>query len=198
LRAVADRWRVPNREGNDGPWSSFQLRIGTPPQFPRVLIATNGWNSWVVLPQPGCNSSTVSCADSRGTLFNPSQSRTWRDQGLYPLSLEQNLNYSTHADYGFDKVGVGLLGSGGPVLDSQVVAGFENNVDYYLGMFGLAPFATNFSTVGNPQPSFIATLKAKNLIPSISWSYTAGARYRKCSLLLVSGSLLIRDVIDQV
>ena len=112
------------------------------------------------------------------------------------MDLELNLNYSTNADFGLDTVGFGLPGSTLPVLDSQVVAAFQNNVDYYLGLFGLAPFPTNFTTFGNPQPSFITTLKAKNLIPSISWSYTAGAKYRKCSSLPVSAHLLINNVVD--
>ena len=196
-RATADRGRASSREGNDGPWSSFQLRVGTPPQYPRVFISTTGYNSWVVLPQPGCNSTTVSCANSRGTLFSPNQSTTWRDQGLYALDLELNLNYSTNADFGLDTVGFGLPGGGGPTLDSQVVAGFENNADYLLGHFGLAPFPTNFSTFGNPQPSFLTTLKGKNLIPSVSWSYTAGAQYSiLSSLSQLPDCLLIGPAID--
>jgi len=179
-RVIADCGRASNRDGNDGPWSSFQLRIGTPAQFPRVLISTTGYNSWVVLPQPGCNSSTVSCANSRGTLFSPNQSSTWHDLGIYTLDREQNLNYSTNANFGLDTVGIGPPGGSGPGLDSQIVGAFQNNVDYYLGQFGLAPFSTNLSTIANPYPNFITTLKAKNLIPSISWSYTAGAQYRKC------------------
>lgn len=149
----------------------------------------------MVLPQPGCNSSTGACADSRGTLFNPNQSTTWRDQGLWALDLELNLNYSTHADFGLDTVGFGLPSSSLPVLDSQVVAGFQNNVYYYLGLFGLAPFETNL-TFANPHTSFMATLKAKNLIPSVSWSYTAGAQYSECPSLPVSSHLLMNVATD--
>lgn len=141
-------------------------------------MSTAAFSTWVVLPQAGCD---VGCADSRGTLFNPNQSTSWRDLGLYALDLETNLDYHTNGDYGLDKVGLGLQQTLGPTLDSQVVAGFQNNAYYYLGMLGLAPFPTNV-TFNEPRPSFLATLKTKDLIPSLSWSYTAGAQYSEAFL----------------
>ena len=54
----------------------------------------------------------------------------------------------------------------------------------------------NFSSLGNhSSPSFLTTLKEENKIPSLSWSYTAGARYRKCTTGRKSGSLLISGLI---
>lgn len=155
--------------------------MGTPAQYPRVLISTAGYNSWVVMPQPGCNSSTNDCANSRGSLFSPNQSSTWKDRGLYAFDLEQNLNYSTNGDFGFDTVGLGLQPSSGPTLENQVVAGFLNNLDYYLGIFGVAPWPTNLTNFSSPEPSFMTTLRSKNLIPSLTYSYTAGAKYSKPS-----------------
>ena len=50
------------------------------------------------------------------------------------------------------------------------------------GIFGLNNQPVNFSTLGNTSvPSFVSTLKDQGKIPSISWSYTAGAKYRKHS-----------------
>ena len=63
-------------------------------------------------------------------------------------------------------------------LGSQVIAGFATE-DYHLGMFGLGPQPTNFSVLSDTAgPSFLTTMKSKSLIPSLSWSYTAGAKYR--------------------
>ena len=67
---------------------------------------------------------------------------------------------------------------GGPGAKSQVVSAFATN-DYYLGVFGLGHQATNISNFTDPQPTFLAVMKEKSLIPSLSWAYTAGAPYRK-------------------
>jgi hypothetical protein len=51
------------------------------------------------------------------------------------------------------------------------------------GIFGLNNQPVNFSTLGNHSSlSFITTLKDNGVIPSLSWSYTAGAKYRKCTI----------------
>jgi len=95
------------------------------------------------------------------------------------MGLELNLGLNDTADYGLDTVALGLSNAtGGPYLDSRVVAAYANN-DYYIGMFGLNQQPTNFSTFSNSHPSFLTTLKSEKLIPSLSWAYTAGARYRK-------------------
>ena len=58
----------------------------------------------------------------------------------------------------------------------------DSERDAASGIFGLNNQPVNFSTLGNTSmPSFITTLKEKNKIPSLSWSYTAGAKYRKRS-----------------
>lgn len=49
----------------------------------------------------------------------------------------------------------------------------------HSGIFGLNSQPVNFSSVGNySSSSFLTTLKDQDIIPSLSWSYTAGARYR--------------------
>jgi len=48
------------------------------------------------------------------------------------------------------------------------------------GIFGLNSQPVNFTSLGNfSSPSFITTLKNEGTIPSLGWSYTAGAKYRK-------------------
>ena len=70
-------------------------------------------------------------------------------------------------------------------MNSQVVAGLET-YDFYTGIFGLGDQPANFTHSSNTHnlsdtihPSFLETLKASGLIPSLSWAYTAGAPYRK-------------------
>lgn len=95
------------------------------------------------------------------------------------MGLELNLGYNHNASYGLETVALGLSNAtGGPYLDSQLIADFATN-DYYIGLFGLGRQPTNFSTFDTPHPSFLASLKSQGMIPSLSWGYTAGARYRQ-------------------
>lgn len=167
-----------NREGNDGPWSTFTVQVGTPAQNVRVLISTAGSATWVVVPEGCPDGGVFDCTDLRGQSFNLNASSTWKFNDYYELVLESNLDYAGTGGFGFDKVGIGWQGDGGPVLENQVVAGIAIE-DFWLGSFGLTPRPTNFSNFNDPQPSFVETLKNKSMIPSLSWSYTAGAPYRK-------------------
>lgn len=72
---------------------------------------------------------------------------------------------------------LGWQGSGDPTLDNQTIAAFEDK-DFYLGLFGISPRASNFTNFDDPIPSYMQNLRNKSLIPSLSWSYTAGNQYR--------------------
>ncbi|KAI1379371.1 acid protease [Hypoxylon crocopeplum] len=183
-------------EGNDGPWSSFFLRVGTPEQDVRVLVSTASPESMVVFSNLGCSMSVFetvppNCAVSRGGLFNPNESASWDQLGLYGINdngvgLEANLGYVQRAEFGSETVGLGLTG---PVLDNQTVAGIASAYPFYLGIFGLNGQPVNLTSLSNyTSPSFLTTLKDQNIIPSLSWSYTAGARYR---LKQVYGQLIL-------
>ena len=150
------------------------MRVGTPGQVARTLISTSLTTTLVVLSDTCPDDS--SCSNSRGGTVNFSQSRTWNDEGSYDLgSLEANLGYpAVHVQSGLDQIGLGLDPSLGPTLDSQVVSGTVADL-YDLGYLGLSVLPSNFSS---PQRSFFTSLRNKNPIPSLSWSYTAGARYR--------------------
>ncbi|KAH8792237.1 aspartic peptidase domain-containing protein [Hyaloscypha sp. PMI_1271] len=177
-------------DGVDGLWSSFALRIGTPAQDVRVLASTNSPETLVVLPL-GCTSLAINpvpngCASSRGGLFNPNISSTWQDQGLFGINgdgvgFEENLGYSQAADYGLDTLGLGFVagGANNPTLRNQTVAGIATATPFYLGILGLNTQPVNYSTIGNfSAPSLFTTLRSQQLIPSLSWSFTAGAKYR--------------------
>ena len=141
------------------------------------MISTAGSATWVVDPQ-GCPIDGIpDCTKQRGQVFNSNDSTSYEFNDYFELVLETNLNYTGSGAFGFDTVGVGWQGDGGPVLEHQVVAGIATE-DFWLGHFGLTPRPTNFSNFNDPQPSFMQTLKTKSMIPSLSWSYTAGAPYR--------------------
>lgn len=153
--------------------------MGTPEQVVRVLISTSGQATWVVTPL-GCENTTFHCDQLRGGLFNYAKSESWKSRGNYSLGLELNLgsDYNVSGLYGRDKVALGFSSAAGEAsLESQTIAGIAT-LDYYVGLFGLGQQPTNLSTYVNPQPSFLTNLRTKNMISSLSWSYTAGAPYR--------------------
>ena len=169
-------------DGPDGPWSSFAIQVGTPPQTLKVLISTASDQTWVVLPS-GCTSNDPpNCETSRGGFFRPDRSQTWVQNslsinGTFNFELESNLGYFSNAQYGYDTVTLGWQGSGGPSLQHQMVAGIVTK-DFYLGLFGVNPRPANFTNFDTSFPSFISDLKNQSLIPSVSYAYTSGNQYR--------------------
>lgn len=161
--------------------------------------STAGTTTWVIIPE-GCtvaNPNLTDCGLDRGYLFYRNQSTSWSTQhlsgqGLYSLTLfvESDLGLSGNAYYGFDTINPGLPGSGLPTVQNQVIAGIGTN-DFWLGSLGLSPYSFNFSDFSEPQPSLLSTLFNKSLIPSLSWSYTAGAIYKSPSVL---GSLTLGGI----
>lgn len=57
-----------------------------------------------------------------------------------------------------------------------------------MGILGVNPRPTNFSDLDDPQTSYVSLLKEQGYIPSLSYSYTAGAQYRPRTVL---GSLVL-------
>ena len=84
--------------------------------------------------------------------------------------------------FGYDTLGVpGQSGVANVSLEHQVVAGIATNT-YYLGNLGLSSQNITFGTAtSDSSPSFLGSLKNENLIPSLSFGYTAGASYRKAT-----------------
>lgn len=95
------------------------------------------------------------------------------------MDLEVDIYDEKFAPYGLDTIALGFANSiGGPTLNSQVISALAPR-DYYIGVFGLGHQATNISNFTDPLPSFLTTMRNESLIPSLSWAYTAGARYRE-------------------
>ncbi|KAL8731577.1 MAG: hypothetical protein Q9181_004242 [Wetmoreana brouardii] len=169
-------------------WSSFAVRVGTPAQIVRVLISTAGQATWVV-SNLGCPQDvSPTCRKTRGELFNRGGSSTWNELGNYSLGLELNLFPSDNATYGLDTVALDITGN--TTLENQTVAAISGS-EYLLGTFGLGQQPTNLTNFTDPHPSFLTSLHDQHLIPSLSWSYTAGAKYPKIGAKEVFGSLTL-------
>ena len=168
--------------GNDGPWSLFPIKIGTPPQTIKALISTASSQTWAVLPEGCVQNDPANCSTSRGGVFRPDSSSSWNQNqdvagGLFPLTLETNLNLTGVGLYGYDTVSLDGQGSNGSTLKQQVVAGVATKA-YYLGLFGLNPHSAPLPESSAPLPNYLSSLNQSGLIPSLSWSYTAGNQYR--------------------
>lgn len=171
--------------GDDGPWSSFLINVGNPPQQLQVLVSTEVSSTWVVAPG-GCGPAyPVNCTGARGGAYDSTKSSTWNVNALYSLAAETNLGnpYSASSqigNFGYDTVGIpGQSDVANVSLDHQVIAAIETNT-YYLGSLGLSSQNITFSTdSSDTSPSFLGSLRNENLIPSLSFGYTAGASYRQ-------------------
>jgi len=139
----------------------------------------------VIHPQ-GClvytNTTGTSCEQSRGGIFASNTSSTWDDVGLYGFNIETNLGFNGNAYFGYDAVGLGGPGEGGPTLTNTTVGDFAVT-NPWIGLFGLNPKPTNFSTQLNGATSYMTQLKQQGLIPSVSFGYNAGAKYRFTGVL---------------
>lgn len=133
----------------------------------------------MILPT-GCRQTDTVCPDARGGLYNYNTSSSWSrlGDGYFGTSTEQNLNLSAIGIYGHDTISLGGQGSGGPTLQNQLVGGIATE-NFYLGMFGVDSKSTTFPGVDKEQLSYLKSLSDQNLIPSLSFGYTAGAQYRK-------------------
>ncbi|KAG8527771.1 uncharacterized protein KY384_007925 [Bacidia gigantensis] len=178
------------------------LRVGDPEQFLRVMISTAG-QATVLVASEGCppgrpgTTAIPKCEDARGGIFTSSNSSTWKTSsaGNYTLGLEENLGYKdTYATFGLDSVALGPSEAlGGPALESQTVAELATD-RFYLGSFGLNHQPVNLSDPSNPQQSYLSTLKNQSRIPSLSWSYSAGARYSKWEIYAQNRSLTFKGL----
>ncbi|GME30704.1 acid protease [Neofusicoccum parvum] len=195
-------------DGNDGPWSSFVLQVGTPAQQVRVDISIGGQETWVV-DSGACDSSGSStsnnCADERGGVFNIGDSSSWKstttiwnNSGIYKLSglIPQELGIDGNGQYGFESVGLSFHGTTSPTLKHTVTAAF-NTTTFSIGQFGVSPNPTYFTVENNngsvfndPQQSFLSILDSTNQVPSRSYSFTAGSQARRKSVKNALGSFI--------
>jgi hypothetical protein len=158
----------------------------------RVIASTNSPQTIVVQPA-GCADTVFprgippNCIASRGGVFNINESDTWISQGWYSLNnkdtrygFEANLGYNFNLNYGLDSVGLDYqAGPNGPTLVNQTVAAYNLPSPLYHGLFGLGTQPVLYNTFGNySAPSYFQSLRTENMIPGLSWNYTAGASYR--------------------
>ena len=189
-------------DGNDGSWSTFKINVGIPGQDFRVLPSTKSGVIYVISPE-GCNQPTDprNCANLRGaeifdstqnTGFQVARSTQWSAIGQYGVDLEDALNMTAEGLFGYDHVTLGpavdtYSDANVTSIDYQVIAAVAD-MNYFMGILPLGQAESSFSSLSEPQKSLIWNLRNSSRIPSLSYAYTAGARYR---LKSVFGSLIL-------
>jgi hypothetical protein len=142
--------------------------------------------SWLVAPS-GCTSKSpiTNCAETRGDTFDNSSSTSWQvisDGDAFTLGKEDNLlGKATASDqragmYGYDSLALTTASGAGVTQDDQVLAQVTTD-QFWLGVLGLNPGAPGVA--GQTRPSLLKSLLNDDKIPSLSYSYTAGASSSK-------------------
>ena len=161
-----------------GSWSTFAIQVGTPAQTARVIFSSAGYEAWVVDPQGCPEEYQGNCAHNRGGIVEVENSTSWSYIDVTTLALQTNLEYEGNGKFGYDEVTLGYPTSGG--VSMRGILASIASPDFWLGQMGFDPAPSNFTNLNNPQPSFMWNLVNQAIIPSTSWSYTAGAAYSMC------------------
>jgi hypothetical protein len=154
--------------------------VGTPAQHFRIVPATNGESIFIPLPEACRLQDPSTCPDTRGmgdgTGFAQNQSSTWKLSGIYSAwnNKYNNLNISGNAVFEFDAVNISGLSLN---ATDAPVGGFLTQRQW----FGLLPLDVRSAILegSKPYPSLMNTLFNASKIPSLSYSYTAGAYYSR-------------------
>jgi hypothetical protein len=181
-------------DGNDGRWSTFLIRVSTPPQEFRVLVSTISSATWLPA-QGGCESAHISsnCTRLRGSNnfrggigrgYEANSSSTFEPKGLYAIPLSYNLDMKSA--YGFednisgyfgnDNISMPLVGDSIQQVRSQLVPIAEIfKWELFLGSVGLG--LSRLNEQSEETIPLLESLSNSMTIPSRSWAYTAGAFY---------------------
>ena len=168
-----------NSLGDDGSWSTFEIGVGNPPQQVYVVPSTLVPVTWVVSTEACGTGDPVNCNELRGNLFDTTKSTSWKEVNKLTLGVETTLGWAEDegGDFGFDSVI--LDGAQGAVPVDQTVVAAITATDSYVGVLGLAARNATLQgkTANETAPSLLSSLRTSSRIPSLSYSYTAGAFY---------------------
>lgn len=175
-------------DGDDGGWSTFLFNIGDDGsgrlgQNFKALVSTS--RSVTLLPLQANWCVPMSCPQLRGILpYDGRQSQGYQrnlshqaqDLGLFSLENQPSSGEpSANGQYSLDSIGTGLASPESPVLVHQLIAGHVAKVPF-LTSVGLSTDLLDLGS-GGIRP-YLTNLNSSRAIPSLSYSYTAGARYR--------------------
>lgn len=176
------------RDGPDGPWASYSINVGdslgsgagqTFRAFPGfslsivLLLLAADFCSRSHLSDPACIARNA---------YQPNASQSWVSAGKIDPLLSSSLITLTKDNrtaqvqlYGTDNVGLGPSSAGSPILVNQTVAGVVSK-SFFMALFGLSNTGVDLGK--GKTVTFLTEFRSIDMIPSISFSYTAGS-YRR-------------------
>ncbi|KAK5127383.1 hypothetical protein LTR85_006722 [Meristemomyces frigidus] len=186
--------------GNDGPWSTFYVHIGTPAQpMIQVLPASSQSVTAVVIANIGCDEQCpANWPDLRGGTFDPDPSEDLSYRPITPTNAEAYFqmdydseqylpnyhwqdNETANCAVGLDTLALDWSGKSAPKapgLQSQLVSSYAAP-NPWLGMLGLngRPAHLQANNASSSIPSVLQGLQTNKSISGLYWAYTAGAHY---------------------
>ncbi|KAK7533340.1 aspartic peptidase domain-containing protein [Phyllosticta citribraziliensis] len=182
-------------DGNDGPWSSFGLRLGPTNNTQHVRVFPSFFFSNIFVVEPsGCpstnstnstsNLTQADCAAARGAMFSYASSADWAPMGDFTWS-QGSPQLDLQGIFGQETVGL-TWDDTEPIISSQTVAAMAK-YDFWVGSFGISPSPFNVYSYSEPMPSFFQSMNSTGRIAGNSWSYTAGAFHRNFTASLIFG-----------
>lgn len=175
--------------GNDGPWSTFSIRVGSPPQSLEVLPASSATLSLVVLEQGCSESDPANCRTLRGNVLDTGNLSTWEplvsDSGERYLSVllpaqQAVLNEQIASEMAINSISLDVWGgdsANSVFLKHQLLAGYAVKTPF-IGLLGLSGRETYPVRANESYESPLQTLKNTGTISGLTWAYTAGAQYK--------------------
>ncbi|KAI9891462.1 MAG: hypothetical protein M1814_002781 [Vezdaea aestivalis] len=165
--------------GLDGLWTTFEIGIGSSNTTIQVLPSTSGFETWLADYSNYTNGAGSTYASDNDKAFISNESATWIPLPCSTVPFPPQYNIKSNASYGLDSIELACNTSECPDIKYQIIGHVANlsanmlGIEHWSG--NLTPTAPELS---RSIPSFLALLRQKNFIPSLSWSYTAGAYYR--------------------
>lgn len=174
--------------GNDGPWSTFNVKIGSPPQVLEVLPASSMSVTLVVLEEGCTQSEPATCASLRGNTLDIHSLSSWEpltkdgsqylfvslpaEQPLLPYQIPSQVSVNTLVLDWWGNVSAADL----TPLEGQLIAGYAAT-EPYLGFLGLSGWPATPVTGSISYDSPLRSLHNRSVPPRLTWAYTAGAWY---------------------
>ena len=174
--------------GNDGPWSTFKIDVGSPPQTLEVLPASSLSFTLVVLPEGCPQNSPTDCNTLRGGVLKTNELSSWvsltaangdgyvtvplpGEQVLLPEAINSEIGISTlnSSWFGTDRTE--------DALQNQLIAGYAAP-NPFVGLLGLSGGPPPKITSNSTYNGTLQTLKDRLSISGLTWAYTAGAKYK--------------------
>jgi hypothetical protein len=168
------------RDGNDGPWSTFTIGVGSPPQAIRVIPSVAQNIVTVVRPEEclGYLYGFQNCSEARGGVYRYNESSTWRSNGIHDVDPTNNSLFKRTLHFGTDTVGLGTKPQASR-MTNQTVALMLQLPPSYIGIVGISPVPINYTEDNTQVPTFFESLRSSTRIGARTWSYTAGSFNRK-------------------